>query len=206
MAAAYDPASAQVIAFGGVGSFPGLRAADGTWDWNGKSWVEMHPKNHPAGLYAGAMAYDPQSRELVMFGGDSFKGSWTQTWLWSGSNWTLAKTGVHPPGVDYEAMAYDAAVGGIVFCCSADEVAHHFLWSWKDNTWSQLSTGTTAPPNVSSPSMTYDPSDSTLLLFGGYSNNAPTLKCTGLWMMKNQHWSALSLKPSPSLRLGASFT
>jgi len=76
-----------------------------TWVWSG-SWSATHAKSHPAALLSGSAAYDPETRQLVLFGGAGFPRTVTPTtagpavldgtWTWDGSDWTL-RGGTAPP-------------------------------------------------------------------------------------------------------------
>ena len=57
-------------------------------------------------VYA-AMAYDPQLRKLVMYGGWSELGHLSDTWGWDGKGWSLLSKAADPVTLN-PAMAYDA--------------------------------------------------------------------------------------------------
>ena len=65
---AYDAATGQVIYFGGhissSGGFP-----DETFDWDGSKFDLLITDSRARGLRIPAMAYDPDTTQLVMFGG-----------------------------------------------------------------------------------------------------------------------------------------
>src|ERR1700722_7006027 len=52
---AYDPATGDVLLFGGSGS-DGL--SDETWTWDGSTWTEQSPADMPPAETGASMAYD----------------------------------------------------------------------------------------------------------------------------------------------------
>ena len=71
-------------------------------------WERVSAGTHPRNLDSAASAYDPDTRQLVVFGGETEAGgALSATWLWSGSTWSEAMSGTHPPAVAGAAMVYD---------------------------------------------------------------------------------------------------
>ncbi len=94
---AYDPATGNMVLFGGAGKDGYL--AD-TWTWNGTTWTKLSPATSPTARYEASMAYDPATGKMVLFGG--FFGSKTffgETWTWNGTNWEKLAPAV-PTGHD----------------------------------------------------------------------------------------------------------
>ena len=91
---AYDPATGQLVLFGGATGFGW--PAD-TWTWNGSTWSELSPSTSspPAGRYA-AMAYDPATGQLVLFGCPYYGGP-AYTFNWNGSAWIAQSPSSSPP-------------------------------------------------------------------------------------------------------------
>ncbi len=125
-AMAYDPQVREVLLFGGVrGNFYwDIPVPGDTWAWNGTNWTELHPSVSPPARYVASMAYDPQIRALVLFGGTSgtsetefFLGPqqvFGDTWAWKGANWIRLHPSVSPPPRSGASMAYDAATKSLV--------------------------------------------------------------------------------------------
>ena len=88
---AFDPATGQLVLYGGAGGFfPGTLAVDhDTWTFDGAAWSKHITTVTPGDqgrLSGGSMAYDPASKQLVLLGlGD---GDAIGTWTWNGSQWT----------------------------------------------------------------------------------------------------------------------
>jgi hypothetical protein len=79
---AFDPVSDEMVLFGGA--IDGGRIYySGTWQWNGTTWAQLHPRTLPARRGVEMMGFDPATEQLVMFGGGSGIGQFLDdTWLW----------------------------------------------------------------------------------------------------------------------------
>src|SRR5215472_2293652 len=60
-------------------------------------WAQQAPAASPPALADAAMAYDPATGTVVMFGGYAH-GYLSSTWTWNGSTWTRQAPAAHPPG------------------------------------------------------------------------------------------------------------
>jgi hypothetical protein len=208
----YDGATNQVILFGGLGT--GFISLNDTWSWNGTAWTQVADSGDagctttctasPPVRAASSMAYDPASKQLIVFGGDPSGGPFlNDTWDWNGSTWTqVADSGdagctsactASPPGRSGGAMAYDPAIGKIVLFGGLDP--SNDTWTWDGTTWTQVSdsgdagctnTCTDSPPTTVSGSMAFDVPANQLILFGGggYNSNAT-------WSFDGTTWTQL---------------
>ena len=136
---AYDAATRKAILFGGYNSSAGRLS--GTWAWNGTTWTQLHPVTSPGVVTtAWQAAYDPASKQLLLFGGDPGDGSPQDgTWAWTGRNWRMLHPQSSPLGHAYGSMTYDGAtrkidlVGGNVN--GSATLYPRFTWSWNGRTW-----------------------------------------------------------------------
>jgi hypothetical protein len=154
-AMAYDPATGQLVLFGGFG---GGYLAD-TWTWNGTTWTQMSPVTSPSPRYGSAMAYDAATGQLVLFGGSNDSEYFSDTWTWNGTTWTHLSPVTSPPARLYHSMAYDAATGQLVLFGGWNVGLGGYLgdtWTWNGVTWTQQSPATSPPVRAGSP-MAYDP-------------------------------------------------
>jgi ell wall binding domain 2 (CWB2) len=162
---AFDPATGQLVLYGGDTSFiPGKLAVDGyTWTWDGATWtkhvtsVTPGPQSLSSSLPGSRLAYDPASRQLVLLG------SGGGTWTWNGSQWTTQ----HPtqaPSLYGSCMATDTAAGELVLYGLHVVVANDGktlswqTWTWRDGNWVQLPTPDVSPQGADAQTceMTYD--------------------------------------------------
>jgi hypothetical protein len=80
------------------------------------TWTRQAPATHPPARSEAAMAYDPATGNMVLFGGQGGVTVTVQsgTWAWDGSNWARQHPKTSPPARDLPSMAYDAATGNMV--------------------------------------------------------------------------------------------
>jgi putative cell wall-binding protein len=171
---AFDPATGQLVLYGGAGGFfPGkLAVDDDTWTFDGASWSKHVTSVTPGEqdhLSGGRMAYDPASKQLVLFGGGG--GDTVGTWTWNGSQWTQqhpAQSPVLPGGC----MATDSATGELVLF-GLHTVATNTgpdltwqTWTWRGGNWVELPTPAVSPQGANAQicEMTYDEAHQDLVL------------------------------------------
>ena len=67
---AYDPTTGTVVIFGGWDNTNNGSVFGDTWTWDGVNWTQQFPPVSPPARNARqAMAYDPVSQTVVLFGG-----------------------------------------------------------------------------------------------------------------------------------------
>ncbi len=190
---AYDPASDQLILFGGDTTNVYTGWVGETWQWeNGTGWINATPSDptkSPPKLAGAAMAYDPDSGDLVLYGGFNGSGVSDEMWVWDGSSWTQeTPAGTPPPGLSFASMSYDGDSGqlmlyGGLLSESGPEYGGTWALSFDTGTdtytWSQL-TPTPPPPTLAAASMAYDPGNG-LILYGGRADASTISNQTLQW-------------------------
>ena len=84
----FDDASGKVLLFGGSGDYS--PAMNDTWEWDGAVWT-LRATGAPAARESHAMAFDPVTQRVLMFGG--YSGTTLQdTWEWTGTQWLQSHT------------------------------------------------------------------------------------------------------------------
>jgi hypothetical protein len=80
---AMDPASGQLLLFGGYGV--GQVDLGDMWAWNGSTWAPMNPPTLPGARADASMAFDVATGKMVLFGGSILEGAELlgDTWLYS---------------------------------------------------------------------------------------------------------------------------
>ena len=111
---AYDPDRRRIVLFGGDAGVPSSEFGD-TWEWDGVDWTRLAPAGSPSPRTAHAMYYDPQRREVMLYGGSQSGASARGWWGFDGQAWRAATTSAtgaagSPPVRDM-AMVFDAARG-----------------------------------------------------------------------------------------------
>ncbi|MBI4870549.1 MAG: hypothetical protein HY814_03175 [Candidatus Riflebacteria bacterium] len=97
-----------------------------------QQWTQLHPATAPAARHYHAMAYDPERRRTVLFGGHDF-GLANETWEWDGTNWAERTPATRPYDRSLHAMAYDTARRQVVLfggSYGGDET-----WVWDGTNW-----------------------------------------------------------------------
>ena len=165
---AFDPASADMVLFGGAGT--GQYLGD-TWTWNGTTWAKQSPAKSPTGRALAAMAFDPGTGSMVLTGGFTASGGskwFDDTWTWNGSTWVELSPAQAAPAGTGESMDYDPGIGAMVLWGGYNATTTYSVktWTWNGTTWAQLHP-TTSPPVRDQPTMAYDPATASMVLFGG---------------------------------------
>jgi hypothetical protein len=196
---AYDPATSQLVLFGGS---TGTNAyVDGTWTWNGTTWAQLSPAGSPPARARASMSYDAATGQLLLFGGIGAGATFlNDTWSWNGTTWTQLAPATSPP-VRYNAsMAYDPITSQLLLFggTGSSTATGADTWTWNGTTWTQLSPATS--PSARARSMiAYDPATSQLVLFGGSTpSGSPSLNDT--WTWNGTTWTQLAPATSPGAR------
>jgi hypothetical protein len=201
-AMAYDPATAQMILYGGqCPGGTGEGNCSDTWDWTGTTWTQLFPPTSPGALY-GSLAYDAATRQLVLFG--FYTGGVWSTWVWSGTTWTdVPPTSGHPEPVGGKTV-YDQATDQLLLFGAGVQTSTtsygNQTWVWSGTDWTQLFPAT-SPQDRIGESMTFDPATNQLLLFGGVYRNLPAFASyADTWSWNGSNWSKLSVQSGPAAR------
>jgi hypothetical protein len=147
---AYDPATVQLLLFGGS------NGTNDTWKWTGTSWTQLSPATSPKARVDASMAYDPATRRLVLFGGHGFKeqngnGILDDTWNWIGTTWAPLSPATSPPSAYFASMADDPASGQLILAGGLGALGDlDDTWTWRG----LAAPAFTSPASASRPSGT----------------------------------------------------
>jgi hypothetical protein len=132
---AYDARRGRTVLFGGFDNDGGTNLHD-TWEWDGKAWVEMHPKTSPSDRSAPAMTWDSRRERVVMHTAFAGTGKDPDLWEWDGVNWSelVPASGEKPRYDANPAITYDPTGGRILAFGSATTNA---VWIWDGATWTE---------------------------------------------------------------------
>lgn len=214
---AFDSATNQMILFGGeeevsAGYGPPQWADQySTWNWDGSTWSELAPAHHPEPRYGAAMAYDPASGQLVLFGGSAVVEAGqppvathemvNDTWIWDGSDWTQAATTAAPAARWGAGMTYDPRSGDLVLYGGNNGQGTYYTgtWEWNGHDWISVvsDNSTNNPGKRFEPSLAYDKATSQLIAFGGVGGS------TGTWDWTGSSWVEVPTPVAPVDRWGA---
>lgn len=165
---AYDQARHEAVLFGGVDSY------DSTWLWSGRGWTLAHPATSPPGRFDAPAAYDPATRQVLLYGGRLADGEVVGgTWAWDGSTWRELDYGSDgPPPGEGGAMAWDDALAEMVLLTPTATPAGPSgqTWLWTGSRWTQAA-GSDFPTGIVPVAAEYDTVTSALLAVGGVQAN-----------------------------------
>ncbi|HTW13153.1 MAG TPA: Ig-like domain repeat protein [Solirubrobacteraceae bacterium] len=171
----------------GVLAVPSLARADAS-----PTWAPAPNASQPGGLTGAAMAYDPDTDQLVLYGGQAAGGDSAATWLWNGSSWTEANADSPPGALAHPCLAYDAGTHQLLLYggstgsgTNSDET-----WAWDagNNSWTELNSGDTAD-GLYDASMAYDQSTDQMVLFGGQLSGGDAASEIWIWQPGPLNWS-----------------
>jgi hypothetical protein len=165
---AYDAARERLVFFGGFvgGTLAGI--ARDVWEWDGSAWVERTPATlAPAARGGHAMAYDAESRRIVVFGGNVFAPR-QDLWEWDGSAWTDATpAAARPAAREGHALAWDAARRRIVLFGGRAGDPLGDTWEWDGRRWVDRTPAGAGPAARSGHALVWDATREQVFLFGG---------------------------------------
>jgi plastocyanin len=143
------------------------------------------------------MAYSPNNRAVLLFGGTYSGAYFNDTWTWTGAKWQLQAPYNNPESRAGMGMAFDAArrrvvvFGGINFSTLRNDT-----WTWNGSTW-RRERPATSPPARSNPGMVYDAARRQVVLFGGWAGGS---FLNDTWVWDGTTWTELFPPTSPPKR------
>jgi Galactose oxidase, central domain len=195
----YDTKSARMVAFvDSQGKFDPLNE-NWVYDPAADSWQQLPLGIRPEPLSGGEMAYDAESDRLILFsrGGD--------TWAYDldTNTWKLMSPKTSPSARDWGAIDYDPKSDRIIlFGGGINDQGQSDLWTYdyNNNSWRELHPATT-PPGRMYPAMTYDPTTSRMIVFGGLPQwSGQALGDTWAYDSQKDTWTNLTPAKSPGAR------
>ncbi len=203
--AALALAAAVAAASAGVGLLlhPWRSATGGSASPDATMPVSSSP-GMPSPREGAAMAYDPATRTVVLFGGDDGEDALGDTWSWGGSGWARLDPAVSPPPRTGALMAYDPATRRLVLtggrAMSGGGAAGSVdvdTWTWDGLAWSPEPSGS-LPASASSGmgvALATDGATEQLVLVTGLEQAGCQAEETWLW--SGTSWSQLHPTISP---------
>ena len=159
----------------------------------------------PQGRCCFAMAYDPDTRLTMLFGGfdNDPEAVLDQTWTWDGTSWHILNPAHKPLARKSVRMVWAADLhqmvlyGGLL-TASDTGTADNATWLWDDATgdWLQcVDCLNTDMPRLSSYGMAYDSTNHQVVLYGGNQGTGPV---AATWIMNTSGGSATQWQnPNP---------
>lgn len=137
-AMAYDPVHRDVVLFGG--RTPSGTEFGDTWTWDGAAWHRRDTSHSaaPSPRDAAAMAWDPQLRRVVLFGGSlGTVGSVQDTWTWDGSRWQQQDWWGDQAAVDQPTLVWDATHRQLLLVARLHEASYTATWMLRGGMWAR---------------------------------------------------------------------
>ena len=189
---AYVTSSGRAVIVGGAGSQGLGPARSSAWSWDG-GWRSL-PPGSLTGRRFPAVAYDPRTRQLLLFGGDTGDGqALGDTFLWSGTGWRRLRLATSPEARTAAALAYDPKLGELVLYGGSNGSARlQDTWAWTGVGWAKLATSS-APGPLAYFAMATDPALATVILYAG----AGALQRT--WALEGRSWVPVGDRGGPPL-------
>ncbi|HVT05611.1 MAG TPA: hypothetical protein VHL58_19810 [Thermoanaerobaculia bacterium] len=174
----YDAKLDRLVLFGGMTKVDANRNTfqlGDTWEWTGKSWIQIFTAKAPSARSAFAMVYDSARSQEVLFGGtaglDSDKKPVVlgDTWVFHDQNWSQVNTPSSPPARSLAAAAYDPIRDRVILFGGFNGTTDIFdSWEFDGTTWRETQV---AGPQIRDPFMTYDVLRNDVVLLGENSKN-----------------------------------
>ncbi|HEV2519862.1 MAG TPA: PKD domain-containing protein [Thermoplasmata archaeon] len=202
----WDAADGYVLLFGGVGCAGTCEPAD-TWTFANGVWTNITASltGSPPAVYLSALAFDPSTNKVILFGGNHQGVTRAYTWAYSAKTWTnLSSTvGSTPPGRLLPAMTTDSTDGEIVMTGGVPAIPYNWdTWVFKGGTWTNVTGVAGAAGRLQVPEISDDPAGHGVLE-GGSEQTATARSATLLYLGGTWHnlTSALS-GPGPTIVAG----
>jgi len=199
-AMAWDQKDAYLLMFGGARYGPsGNVPYDDTWAWTGHGWRQLKPAASPPGRTFGAMAFDPGTQRVLLFGGGAANSdpSRNDTWAWDGTTWTELRPADAPPSAGEAKMVYEPDMAGLVLVSQAapGDAGHVTTWTWTGNNWKELNPSTSVTRRFGFGLAHVN--DVGLVLVGGYVTLGPDGQRNDVWLFKDGGWALHNQGTSP---------
>jgi hypothetical protein len=201
-AMAYDPLRQRILMFGGsddVGTVLG-----DTWEWDtvAKTWSQLSLSPSPPPRVGSRMVYDVANDRIVLHGGwnSATSAFFSDTWAWNPGprTWTNLGSGFSGPfsARTYHGFVYNTASARVtIFGGRGPGADLNDLWELQGNTWVDVTPGGTLPPGRGWSGVTYESTNSRLVLYGGW-NNTGGFSYIDTWAWNGSSWTQLPNGPT----------
>lgn len=134
------------------------------------TWTKLTSSQAPSARAYPAMAYDEQSKKVILFGGYDGTAYLNDTWSFDGTSWTSLHPVTSPPARTAANMTYDRQSSVVVLFGGfdgANYLGDTWLWDGKAGNWTEAHP-VDSPKPVTGPSLFSDPRNGRATVFGGY--------------------------------------
>ncbi len=212
-----DSSSGLLVMFGGLADASAAYLND-TWAYDpaANTWTDLKPSGAlPSARFVPAMAYDPKTDRVIMFGGRSADVRLNDTWAYdsTANAWSEMKpAGPLPAERGGHEMVYDPPSGRIIMFGGrtgsvgedASAVYLNDTWAYDPaaNAWTDVNPSGPLPYARIFPRMAYDPSSHRVIMFGGseyFGNSTAPTQFNDTWAYDPvaNTWTELSPSGTP---------
>lgn len=171
----YDPINECILLFGGAqsGATDFIRYNDlWKYDYSTDTWTEINLSVKPSGRLNTPAAYEPDTNQLIIYGGDSTD-SEPQMWAFSLEDYSwrrLHPTNMPSPGRANTPLVYDEKSNKIIMFSGEghDNTFPSDTWAYDvtRNSWTRMAPNG-SPHGRYGHALFYDPANEAILMFGG---------------------------------------
>lgn len=195
----FDPVHGQLLLIGGFGL---TSYEPSTWHLESTGWVEFPGAQTPAGMIAGAAAYDPATQHVIAL---PVMGPAEQvTYSWDGAHWSALSGTPLAPSRAAAGVASDPFARRVVLFGGFDDsgiagITLGDLWTWDGTAWSQPRSGFQPFEPRAYRAAAYDSLRRVVVSFGGVDDAKDVRNDT--FQLAGDRWVKSSSTVTP--RLGA---
>jgi hypothetical protein len=187
---AYDAGRDRLVLQGGF-SQPPTEGADlvrhgDTWEWDGDAWRRV-ADDGPGVRDHAAMAYDPERKVVVLFGGGRPDQSLlADTWTWDGERWREAAVAGPPARATHRLVWDDRTEAVLLFGGWGEDGLLADTWSWDGSAWTEIAPGASGPGARFASRMAFDAARGEVVLYGGRGGSGDF---DDTWVLRDAGWT-----------------
>ena len=210
---AYDAATNTTVLYGGFNDDSATKQqypyTNDTWTYDGSAWTQRQAIGCsalvcPSWRQNAAMAYDPATQQVILYGGDTGRGIFTGSgsacdnsdasyygdmWAWNGAQWSQLTPATSPGKRSGASIVFDAAMNRLLLIGGCDGYNdHNDTWSWDGSTWAKLSLASSPTPSEDG-AAAYDASTDRVVLVNGNVNANKGGTSGGTWDFDGSNWT-----------------
>ncbi|MGH7566688.1 MAG: hypothetical protein ACREK2_07645 [Gemmatimonadota bacterium] len=187
---AYDSSRDRLVQQGGF-SFPAspdtepVRHGE-TWEWDGERWG-LAAEDGPGVRDHTAMAYDPERKVVVLFGGSRPDQTLLgDTWSWDGASWSEMDAAGPPARATHRLVWDDRRKALVLFGGWGADGLLADTWTWDGSRWSALADSVAGPAPRFATRIAFDEARGEIVLYGGRGESDDF---ADTWIWNDSSWS-----------------
>lgn len=177
---AWNHATNRLVVFGGEDGAGTLLNDIWEWDPGTNAWTDVTPAAGPAPSPRRwtALAWDPTTNGMIVFGGRDTSQDLSDTWLFLSGAWVQIVPANSPPARRQHSLMARPDFGDVVLCGGQDtnvspSEKRFDIWTWNGGNWTEIIPTTTAVPAASVANQAvYDSLRKRVVMQGGNGHSA----------------------------------